>query len=203
MMPKTGMRGIRRQQFINAAISVILQDGLASISNARIASVAGLSPSLLPHYFNDRTLLLDTILRQILRRCHTNATELVNRHAGPSDQLHTLIDTHFRDDLFTPEMKRLCRDMHHATHQSDLLKSTYGAYQRHLLSVVRSQLRQLVSARSLDAASVGFIALLDGLWMKALNEPVLLHPADAASLQKQYLRMITTRIRVKAGDRLG
>jgi AcrR family transcriptional regulator len=184
MMPKKGMRGIRRQQFINAAISVILRDGLAGISNARIASVAGLSPSLLPHYFNDRTLLLDAILRQILRRCHTN-------------------DTHFRDDLFTPEMKRLCRDMHHATYQSDLLKSTYRAYQRHLLSVVRSQLRQLVSARSLDAASIGFIALLDGLWMKALNEPVLLHPADAASLQKQYLRMITTRIRVKAGDRLG
>jgi AcrR family transcriptional regulator len=124
MMPKTGMRGIRRQQFINAAISVILQDGLAGISNARIASVAGLSPSLLPHYFNDRTLLLDAILRQILRRCHTNATELVNRHAGPSDQLHTLIDTHFRHDLFTPEMKRLCRDMHHATYQSDLIKST-------------------------------------------------------------------------------
>ena len=45
-MPKTGIRGIRHQQFINAAISVILQDGLAGISNARIASVAGLSPSL-------------------------------------------------------------------------------------------------------------------------------------------------------------
>ncbi len=123
-MPKTGMRGIRRQQFINTAISVILQDGLAGISNARIASVAGLSPSLLPHYFNDRTLLLDAILRQILHRCHTNATELLNQHASPSEQLHTLIDTHFRDDLFTPEMKRLCRDMHHATYQSDLIKST-------------------------------------------------------------------------------
>ncbi len=202
-MPKTGMRGIRRQQFINAATTVILQDGLAGVSNARVASVAGLSPSLLPHYFSDRTLLLDAILRQVLRRCHTNAKEVVNKHAGPSDRLHTLIDTHFRDDLFTLEMKRLCRDMHHATYQSNLLKSTYSAYQRHLLSVVRSQLRHLVKVRSLNAASIGFIALLDGLWMKALNEPVLLHHADAASLQKQYLRMITTRIRVKAGDRLG
>ena len=113
-----------------------------------VASVAGLSPSLLPHYFSDRTLLLDAILRQVLRRCHTNAIEVVNKHAGPSDRLHTLIDTHFRDDLFTPEMKRLCRDMHHATYQSNLLKSTYSAYQRHLLSVVRSQLRHLVKVRS-------------------------------------------------------
>ena len=201
-MPKTGMRGIRRQQFINAATTVILQDGLAGVSNARVASVAGLSPSLLPHYFSDRTLLLDAVLRQILRRCHTNATELVNQHANPLDQLHTLIDTHFRDDLFTPEMKRLCRDMHHATYQSSLLKSTYSAYQRHLLSVVRSQLRHLVKVRSLNAASVGFIALLDGLWMKTLYEPALLRPADAVDLQKHYLQMITTRIRIKDGHSL-
>ena len=115
-MPKTGMRGFRRQPFIDAATTVILQDGLAGVSNARVASVAGLSPSLLPHYFSDRTLLLDAVLRQVLRRCHTNAIEVMNKHAGPSDRLHTLIDTHFRDDLFTPEMKRLCRDMHHATY---------------------------------------------------------------------------------------
>ena len=87
-MPKTGMRGIRRQQFINAATTVILQDGLAGVSNARVASVAGLSPSLLPHYFSDRTLLLDAILRQVLRRCHTNAIEVVNKHGGPLDRLH-------------------------------------------------------------------------------------------------------------------
>jgi hypothetical protein len=64
-------------------------------------------------------------------------------------------------------------------------------------------MRQLVSARALDAASSGFIALLDGLWMKALYEPALLQPADAVDLQKQYLQMVTTRIRIKAGDSLG
>ena len=101
-MPKTGMRGIRRQQFINAATTVILQDGLAGVSNARVASVAGLSPSLLPPYFSDRTLLLDAILRQVLRRCH-QCHRGCDKHAGPSDRLHTLIDTHFRDDLFHPK----------------------------------------------------------------------------------------------------
>ena len=202
-MPKKGMRGIRRQQFINAAIKVILQDGLTGISNARIAMVAGLSPSLLPHYFPDRTLLLDAVLRQILRRCRTIAKEHLHQHADPLDRLHILINTHFRDDLFTPEMKRLCRDMHYATYDSKILKATYGTYQSRLLSAVRGELRQLVSARVLDAASSGFIALLDGLWMKALYEPALLQPADAVDLQKQYVQMVTTRIRIKAGDSLG
>ena len=202
-MPKKGMRGIRRQQFINAAIKVILQYGLTGISNARIAMVAGLSPSLLPHYFPDRTLLLDAVLRQILRRCRTIAKEHLQQHVDPLDRLHILISTHFRDELFTPEMKRLCRDMHHATYDSMILRATYGAYQSRLLSAVRGELRQLVSARALDAASSGFIALLDGLWVKALYEPALLQPADAVDLQKQYLQMITTRIRIKAGDSLG
>ena len=89
------------------------------------------------------------------------------------------------------------------SYDSKILKATYGTYQSRLLSAVRGELRQLVSARTLDAASSGFIALLDGLWMKALHEPALLQPADAADLQKQYLRMITTRIRIKAGDSLG
>jgi AcrR family transcriptional regulator len=180
-----------------------LQDGLTGISNARIAMVAGLSPSLLPHYFPDRTLLLDAVLRQILRRCRTIAKEHLHQHADPLDRLHILINTHFRDDLFTPEMKRLCRDMHHATYDSKILKATYGTYQSRLLSAVRGEMRQLVSARALDAASSGFIALLDGLWMKALYEPALLQPADAVDLQKQYLQMVTTRIRIKAGDSLG
>ena len=34
-------------------------------------------------------------------------------------------------------------------------------------------------------------------------EPALLQPADAVDLQKQYLQMVTTRIRIKAGDSLG
>ena len=201
-MPKTGMRDIRRQQFISAAIDVILQDGLIGVSNARVASVAGLSSSLLPHYFTDRTLLLNAILRQILDQCHVSAKEHLNRHADPLDRLHILIDTYFREELFTPAMKRLCRDMYHATYHSDQLKATYTAYQRQLLSAVRKEMRQLVSNRSLEAAIVGFVALLDGLWIKALREPVLLKPTDAADLQKQYLRMITTRIRIRAGDRL-
>lgn len=200
-MPKRGMRDIRRQQFINAAIDVILQDGLIGVSNARVASVAGLSPSLLPHYFTDRTLLLNAILRQILDHCHASAKEHLSRHADPLDRLHILIDTYFRDEFFTPSMKRLCRDMHHATYHSDLLKATYAEYQNELLYAVRREMRQLVSNRSVEAASVGFIALLDGLWMKALREPVVLKPTDAADLQKQYLRMITTRIRIRAGDR--
>tara|TARA_B100000575_G_C23025146_1_gene590349 strand:- start:407 stop:1015 length:609 start_codon:yes stop_codon:yes gene_type:complete len=202
-MPKTGMRSIRRQQFIDAAIDVILEDGIARMSNARVAAVANLSPSLLPHYFANRTLLLDATLRQILRRCHRISIERLRKHNGPLDRLHILIDIHFREEFFTPGMKRLCRDMHHAVHQSDLLKYTYRAYQARLLSAVRREMTQLVTARNLDAASIGFIALLEGLWMKALSEPVLLTKKDAVALQKQYLRLITTRIRVKAGDRLG
>ena len=201
-MPKIGMRGIRRQQFIDAAINVILQHGLEGMSNARIGALASLSPSLLPHYFATRASLLDAVLRKILLRCHRVSAKRLKKHSDPLTRLHILIDTHFREELFTPAMKRLCRDMHHATYQSGLLQTTFSAYQTRLLSNVRLEMGQLVSVRSLDAASIGFIALLEGLWMKALHEPVLLTKEDAAALQKQYLRMITTRIRVTAGGHL-
>ena len=66
-MPKLGMQDIRKQQFVDAAITVICNEGLARASNAKIANVAGLSASLLPHYFAQQQLLLASILRTLFR----------------------------------------------------------------------------------------------------------------------------------------
>ena len=53
-MPKKGMRGIRRQQFINAAIKVILQDGLTGISNKSFRD----KPNSFPTFIKSGTVIV-------------------------------------------------------------------------------------------------------------------------------------------------
>ena len=196
------MRDTREQQFIAAAISVIGADGLHNASNAKIAAAAGLSASLLPHYFPDKSLLLRGVLRFLLRQRRSHFLQLLAASPSPIDRLHAVIEVHFAPDMFSVPLKRLWQDLHHAAHQSEALYPLQHAYQKRLLSVVRAEMRRLVNPRVLDSAAIGFTALLHGLWLKTLQEPAPLTPDEAASLQKQYLVMITMRIRVKTGDRL-
>ena len=201
-MPKLGMQDIRKQQFVDAAITVIGNEGLARASNAKIANVAGLSASLLPHYFAQRELLLASILRILLRGRQRALLSRLKRCEQPLERLHALIDTYFEATLFTPKMKRIWHDLNHAIPQSAVLKRIYDAHQNRLAGMVLAEMRPLVSARTLENASIGFTALLDGLWIKVTRPTAGLAPSEAARLQKQYLTMMTTRIRIKAGDRL-
>ena len=50
-MPKVGMPEIRRPQLIRATMEVINQVGFLNASVARIGQQAGISPSIINHYF--------------------------------------------------------------------------------------------------------------------------------------------------------
>ena len=201
-VPKLGMRDTRQQQFIDAAITIIGAGGLRTASNARIAAQAGLSASLLPHYFPDRSMLLTAILRHLLRDRHL---PLLNRLAACDtafDRLHARIDAYFAPDLYTPEMRRLWIDLQHAASEYQMMQRVHFAFEARLQSTVRADLRPLLSQRTLDQAAIGFTALMSGLRLKILHTADSLNAEQAATLQRQYLTMITTRIRISAAERL-
>jgi len=200
-MPKIGMRDTREQQFIDAAMTVIGESGLHNASNARIARQAGLSASLLPHYFPDRPALLAGVFRQLLREHRTRFLLGYAKATSPRDRLECLIATYFHPSLFTPEMKTVWQDLYHASHHTPGLKRIDDAHQARLRSVVRAELRRLVSPRHLEAAAIGFIALLQGLWLRGIGDSAPFCK-QAQDLQRHYLKMITMQIRVKAGDHL-
>ncbi len=201
-MPKLGMRDTRQQQFIDAAITIIGAGGLRTASNARIAAQAGLSASLLPHYFPDRSLLLTAILRHLLRDRHLPLLDRLAACDTAFDRLHARIDAYFAPDLYTPEMRRLWIDLQHAASEYQMMQRVHFAFEARLQSTVRADLRPLLSQRTLDQAAIGFTALMSGLRLKILYTADRLNAEQAATLQRQYLTMITTRIRISAAERL-
>jgi TetR/AcrR family transcriptional repressor of bet genes len=201
-VPKLGMRDTRQQQFIDAAITIIGEGGLRTASNARIAAQAGLSASLLPHYFPDRSLLLTAILRHLLRDRHLPLLDRLAACDTAFDRLHARIDAYFAPDLYTPEMRRLWIDLQHAASEHQMMQRVHFAFEARLQSTVRADLRPLLSQRTLDQAAIGFTALMSGLRLKILHTADSLDAEQAATLQRQYLTMITTRIRISAAERL-
>ena len=201
-MPKLGMRDTRQQQFIDAAITIIGAGGLRTASNARIAAQAGLSASLLPHYFPDRSLLLTAILRHLLRDRHMPLLNRLGACDTAFDRLHARIDAYFAPDLYTPEMRRLWIDLQHAASEHQMMQRVHFAFEARLQSTVRADLRPLLRQRTLDQAAIGFTALMSGLRLKILHTAGRLDAEQAATLQRQYLTMITTRIRISAAERL-
>ena len=66
-MPKVGMPEIRRPQLIRATMEVINQVGFLNASVARIGQQAGISPSIINHYFGGKSGLVEATMRSILK----------------------------------------------------------------------------------------------------------------------------------------
>ena len=66
-MPKVGMPEIRKSQLIQATIEAINDVGLHKASVAMIGRYAGVSPSIINHYFGGKDSLLEETMRSILK----------------------------------------------------------------------------------------------------------------------------------------
>jgi hypothetical protein len=99
-------------------------------------------------------------------------------------------------------MRRLWIDLQHAASEHQMMQRVHFAFEARLQSTVRADLRPLLSQRTLDQAAIGFTALMSGLRLKILHTADSLDAEQAATLQRQYLTMITTRIRISAAERL-
>ena len=75
-MPKRGMKPIRRQQLIDAAIASIHEHGFSSATVARIAHKAGVSTGIVHHYFTDKNDLLASTMRSMLDLLRREAATL-------------------------------------------------------------------------------------------------------------------------------
>ncbi|MEV0607916.1 TetR/AcrR family transcriptional regulator [Polymorphospora rubra] len=91
----------RRQQIVDAAITVLARDGLSQTSLGRIATEAGLSSTgLITYHFADKDEVLLTVVDHLIGRCTGALRTAVDSAAGPADALAAYIEAfvRFQDD---------------------------------------------------------------------------------------------------------
>jgi TetR/AcrR family transcriptional repressor of bet genes len=183
----------RRRHLGEAVLRCILKNGSAGISVRQIAAEAGVSLGLIRHHFGEVEELIayafdlttDTLF-------HAIRTATDRAKPNPRDRLDAFIEA-----SFSPLM--LDRDVLgvwvvfwglilHSRRMSSAQTREYSLY----LIMVEGLLQELIAAegllvRDIKLVSVGFTALLDGLWLAWCLNPAAFEPAEGASLCRMWI----------------
>lgn len=165
-MPKRGMKPIRRQQLIDAAIASIHEHGFSSATVARIARKAGVSTGIVHHYFTDKTDLLAATMRAMLDVLRREAVERMRSAKTPTDRIYAIIHASYGDAQFAEEVFSAWLALYGNARESEKLQRILRIYHRRLHSNLVHSLVPLVGRERAPEVALGIGALIDGLWLR-------------------------------------
>ena len=165
-MPKLGMGPIRRQQLVEAAITVIHQYGLANATVARIAKRAGVSSGIVHHYFADKDELLFATMRSLLAELHRDTVARQRDARTPRQRVNAVIDASFGDAQFDEEVFSAWLALYGNARQSERLRGILTLYHRRLHANLMHDLVRLMDRPRAARLAEGIAAMIDGLWLR-------------------------------------
>lgn len=165
-MPKRGMKPIRRQQLIDAAIASIHEHGFSSATVARIARKAGVSTGIVHHYFADKTDLLAATMRAMLDVLRREAVERMRNAHTPRERIHAIIHASYGDAQFAEEVFSAWLALYGNARESEKLQRILRIYHRRLHSNLVYNLVPLIGRPRAEDVALGIGALIDGLWLR-------------------------------------
>jgi len=97
---RKSLQAVRRSQILDACEEIVLQEGLASASPARVAGRVGLDRTTLHHYFRTRSELLGGVVERIVDGYLAEVREVQARRGSNADVTEIL------DFLLSPDFSR-------------------------------------------------------------------------------------------------
>jgi TetR/AcrR family transcriptional repressor of bet genes len=100
-------KDVRRQQLIDATISVLARKGYAALTVADVAKAAGLSVGIINFHFDSKDGLLADCLQFLADEYYRNwKSNLATPDATPARRLEAMLLGDFDDAIFSPEKLR-------------------------------------------------------------------------------------------------
>ena len=165
-MPKRGMKPIRRQQLIDAAIASIHEHGFSSATVARIARKAGVSTGIVHHYFADKNDLLAATMRAMLDILRREAIERMRVARSPVERIYAIIHASYGDAQFGEEVFSAWLALYGNARDSQKLQRILRIYHKRLHSNLVYNLIPLIGRARAHEVALGIGALIDGLWLR-------------------------------------
>jgi TetR/AcrR family transcriptional regulator, transcriptional repressor of bet genes len=167
IMPKLGMREVRRAQLIDATLLTIDQVGLGGATLASVAQRASTSTGIVSHYFGDKDGLLEATMRHVLRDLWlATARRRKGAKADPRSKLRAVVAANFEvGQVNGPVMKTWLAFWSESMHKPELRRLQYVNTRRLFSNLCADFARELNRPAARRAAS-GLAALIDGLWLR-------------------------------------
>ena len=172
-MPKLGMPEIRRPQLIRATMDVINQVGFLNASVAKIGQKAGISPSIINHYFGGKSGLVEATMRSILKDLSIGINIRLAK-VSKDDTLGRIeaivgenFSSHQQDEAVVKTWLAFWAQAMH----DPALNRLQRVNEKRLLSYLRLELKQLMPHAQAQMVATTIAALIDGIWLRGALNP--------------------------------
>ncbi len=191
--PRDEGEDARRVQLIEVTIDSLAEVGYVGTTLAEIAGRAGVSPGLVAHYFGDKDGLLEAAFRKLAREVATNARERLSLARTPRARVQAIIDANLGPENFDQRTGTAWLAFWGQVLHVEGLRRVQTAYQRRMLSNLRSDLRSLIPGEAARSLASMIAAMIDGVWLRAaLSE---WQEADSESAQALLTAFVEGRLR--------
>lgn len=196
-MPKVGMQPVRQRQIIAAAIKTIHEFGIEQTSIRQIGMKAGISPSLITHYFGSRDELYTVVLRHLNRELSRATIERLRNAKTPMERLLAIASAQFDPEQFQPAVAATWFALWASLAGNAEMMRFQAIYEKRLASNIAHCLRSLVPADQVEFGVNCLLAMIDGLWVKAAQPTSRITTGNALPIFEAYVVQLVAQLRPK------
>lgn len=189
-MSRVKIRDFRRNELIDAAIASIAAHGLPDTTLITIAEQAGVSPSLVNHYFDGKEELLEATLRRLTKELALEIRRLTPAGPTPMQRLGAIIDGCLQPEQLKPGAMFAWRAFWAQLPTNPRLASLQRTINRRFRSNIRVALRTMVAPEMIEEVYLGLYALIDGFWMRQFIDPDSFSMDDARRICRRFLERV-------------
>jgi betaine-aldehyde dehydrogenase len=192
-VPRDELEDTRRAQLIEVTIDSLAEVGFVGTTLAEIAGRAGVSPGLVAHYFGEKDGLLDAAFRTLARVVAVKMRERLALARTPRARVQAVIDANLGPENFDRRTGTAWLAFWGQVLHFEGLKRVQTAYQRRMLSNLRSDLRRMIPGEAAHSLAAMIAAMIDGVWLRAaLSE---WQEADSESARALLTAFVDGRLR--------
>jgi betaine-aldehyde dehydrogenase len=157
----------RRTQLVDVTVDSLAEVGYVGTTLAEIARRAGVSPGLVAHYFGDKDGLLEAAFRSLARSLAVRVRARLALAHTPRGRVQAVIDTNLAPEEFDKRYGTAWLAFWGQVLHVAGLKRVQTAYQKRMLSNLRSDLRQMIPGAEARTLAAMIAAMIDGVWLRA------------------------------------
>ena len=189
----------KRQLFIDAAIWSLAEHGYKATTVRQIATIAGVAPGLLTHYFKGKEELIAESYKYLAKNfLDIFEARTKGKEGQPLEALRTFITATFDTDNLEPKLLKVWLSFWALTLSEPALhhihKETYRRYVsalEHMLSGAYAQAGKPVNGVHIRMQAIGINALLDGMWLEWCLDPETFSPNEGLQIVYSFVEATT------------
>jgi TetR/AcrR family transcriptional repressor of bet genes len=194
---KRDIRTRRREELRRAAYQTAGKYGFQALTVAGIARQAGTSKGIVHHYFVDKQDLIEQTVRFAHAEYRRAVVDRLRKARSPSEKLWSIVDGTFAPALFQLPYRRLWLSIFEAAKTDPRLARLCAVLDRRSVTNMTVALRHLVPPSEVETTGLSIMALMDGCYLLAIDEPQITRSV-ALNLLASHIRIIVPNFNMSA-----